>query len=74
MISFLLMHLSLFVTDDANDEKDKLELESTMGYLSNSLKLNLENAELFVAIELLQAPTIGEITRKGFVDGWSSTG
>ncbi|KND90877.1 Defective in cullin neddylation protein 1 [Tolypocladium ophioglossoides CBS 100239] len=60
--------------DDANDEKDKLELDSTMDYLGNKLKISLENAELFVALELVQAPNVGEITRKGYVDGWKVTG
>ncbi|POR33397.1 Defective in cullin neddylation protein, partial [Tolypocladium paradoxum] len=60
--------------DDANDEKDKLDLDSTMDYLGNKLKISLENAELFVALELVQAPTVGEITHKGYVDGWKVTG
>ncbi|KJZ72088.1 hypothetical protein HIM_08543 [Hirsutella minnesotensis 3608] len=64
---------SLRATDDQNDEKNKLELDSTMGYLSNKLRINLENAELFVILELLQAPSVGEIARKGYVDGWKST-
>lgn len=61
------------MTDDRNDERDKLELESTMSYLSKQLKVSLENAELFVALELLQAPSVGEITRKGYVDAWKRT-
>ncbi|PNY24173.1 Defective in cullin neddylation protein [Tolypocladium capitatum] len=60
--------------DDTADEKDKLELDSTMDYLGNKLKISLENAELFVALELVQAPNVGEITRKGYVDGWKVTG
>ncbi len=47
-----------------------MELESTMAYLSDKLKISLENAELFVVMELVQAPSIGEITRAGFVQGW----
>ena len=58
--------------DKENDEKDKIELESTMKYLSSHLDANLENAELFVVLELLQAPSIGEITRKGYVEGWKA--
>lgn len=50
-----------------------MEIESTMSYLSEKLKVSLENAELFVVMELVQAPSIGEITRSGFVDGWKST-
>lgn len=45
-----------------------------MQYLSECLSINMENAELFVALELLQAPTIGEVTRKGYVDGWKEAG
>lgn len=45
-----------------------------MSYLSNKLKVSLENAELFVALEVVQAPSVGEITRKGYVDGWRETG
>ncbi|KAM0464136.1 hypothetical protein ACHAPV_002683 [Trichoderma viride] len=59
---------------DENDEKDKLELESTMGYLSEKLDVSLENAELFVVLELVQAPSVGEITRAGFIDGWKASG
>jgi DCN1-like protein 1/2 len=50
-----------------------MELESTMAYLGDKLGVSLENAELFVVMELVQAPSIGEITRTGFVDGWKST-
>ncbi|KAM3453179.1 hypothetical protein MY3296_003942 [Beauveria thailandica] len=63
---------SLFdsLRDDNNDTKDRLELTSTMNYLTTDLKVNIENAELFVVLELLQAPSIGEISRKGYVEGW----
>lgn len=59
---------------DASDEKDKLELDSTMAYLTEKLKVSLEDAELFVALEVVQAPTVGVITKKGYVDGWKVTG
>lgn len=49
-----------------------MELESTMNYLSSNLGVNIENAELFVALELLQVPAIGEITRKGYIEGWKN--
>ncbi|VUC32163.1 unnamed protein product [Clonostachys rosea] len=65
---------SLFdsLRDTKNDEKDKMEVESTMSYLGQ-LKVSLENAELFVVLELVQAPSVGEITRAGFVEGWKAT-
>lgn len=45
-----------------------------MGYLSKNLEVSLENAELFVVLELVQAPSVGEITRQGYIDGWKTTG
>ena len=61
-------------TDGQNDEKDKLEVDSTMSYLDSKLGVNLENAELFIALEIVQAPNVGEITRSGFVEGWKQAG
>lgn len=46
-----------------------MELNSTMEYLG-SLKVSLENVELFVVLEIVQAPNIGEIQKAGFVEGW----
>jgi DCN1-like protein 1/2 len=67
-------HLSHYEHLDAkNDEKGKMELESTMAYINQKLNVSLENAELFVVMELVQAPCVGEITRSGFVDGWKAT-
>lgn len=39
-----------------------------------SIGVDLEGASLFLAMELVQAPTIGEITREGFVKGWKNAG
>lgn len=44
-----------------------------MAYLQD-LGVNLENAEMLVVAEFLKTPSIGEITRQGYVDGWKSTG
>ncbi|RDA94546.1 hypothetical protein CP533_2742 [Ophiocordyceps camponoti-saundersi (nom. inval.)] len=60
--------------DEENDDADKLEISSTMDYLGGKLQVDLENAELLVILELLQAPNVGEITRRGFVDGWKAAG
>ncbi|CAH0004088.1 unnamed protein product [Clonostachys byssicola] len=66
---------SLFdsLRDAKNDEKDKMEVNSTMSYLGQKLGVSLENAELFVVLELVQAPSVGEITRAGFIEGWKAT-
>ncbi|KAI0017552.1 Cullin binding-domain-containing protein [Xylariomycetidae sp. FL0641] len=59
--------------DDKEDSKDELGADSAMAYLE-SIGTNLEDASLFVAMELLQAPSIGSITRSGFVKGWNEAG
>jgi hypothetical protein len=59
---------------DAGDEKDQLGIDTTMTYLTSKLNVNIENAELLLALEIVQAPTVGVITKKGYVDGWKSTG
>jgi DCN1-like protein 1/2 len=45
-----------------------------MEYLSSKLNISLENVELFLAMEIVQAPCVGEITRRGYVDGWKASG
>lgn len=45
-----------------------------MSYLTGKLGVNIENAEFLVALEVVQAPMVGEISRKGYVDGWKVTG
>ena len=59
--------------DLSRDSNDAISAESTMAYL-NDLGVNLENVEMFVALELVQAPSFGEITRTGFVEGWKAAG
>ncbi|KAI5856786.1 defective in cullin neddylation protein [Durotheca rogersii] len=44
-----------------------------MAYLE-ALGVDMEGPSLWVALELLQVPSIGEITREGFINGWKSTG
>ncbi len=57
----------------STDDKDTVGFEGTMTYL-NDLGVNLENAEILVVLEILQAPSLGEISKQGFVDGWSTIG
>lgn len=56
------------------DPKDAIGVESSMAYLGNELGVSLEDASLFAALEMFQAPSIGEITRAGFIDGWKKSG
>jgi DCN1-like protein 1/2 len=40
-----------------------------MSYLQQ-LEVDLEGMESLAVLEIIQAPTMGEITREGFVNGW----
>ncbi|EAA33666.3 hypothetical protein NCU05716 [Neurospora crassa OR74A] len=45
--------------------------EAAQAYIS-SMGANIENVEAFVVLEIVRADSIGQITRQGFVEGWSS--
>lgn len=60
------------VTPSRGDTHDTLSAETTQEYIE-SLGVKMDNAELFVVMELIQAPSLGEMTRKGFVNGWKNT-
>lgn len=42
-----------------------------MGYFEK-LGVDLEGMDTLAVLEVIQAPTMGEISREGFVEGWSS--
>ncbi|KAI6245598.1 Defective in cullin neddylation protein 1 [Erysiphe necator] len=59
------------VYHDPQHEKDTLSVDGVMRYLQD-LGVNLETAEIFIPLEIVQAPGLGEITRIGFINGWSA--
>lgn len=48
-------------------------MDSMMNYLE-MLGVNPESCEIFVVLEIVRASSFGQITRKGFIDGWKITG
>ena len=44
-----------------------------MKYLAD-LNIELENAEIMVALEIIQAPALGEMSKDAFVDAWKKIG
>lgn len=42
-----------------------------MKYLSD-IGVDIEGLDALAALEIIQAPAMGEMTREGFVDGWSN--
>ena len=57
--------------DDATNSPDTIGPEGSMGYFEQ-LGVNLEGMDSLAVMEVIQAPTMGEIGREGFVEGWSS--
>lgn len=41
-----------------------------MNYLEKQLGLSMDAADILVAMEIVQAPIMGEMTRDAFVEGW----
>ena len=52
---------------------DKIGLDGMSKYLAD-IDVNLEDVGLFIVSEIVQSPSMGEMTRDGFVSGWSSLG
>ncbi|KAL8669808.1 MAG: hypothetical protein Q9224_007715, partial [Gallowayella concinna] len=55
--------------DNAKEEPDTISVEGSMRYLQD-LGLSLEEPVVLAILTELSAPTMGELTRQGFVDGW----
>lgn len=54
---------------EASADTDILGADDTMKYLQD-IDVDLEGLESLAALEIVQAPTMGEIARDGFVNGW----
>lgn len=44
-----------------------------MKYLQ-ALGVNPESCEMFIVLDIVQAPAFGLMRKKGFVEGWKATG
>lgn len=54
---------------DAQD-KDIVGAEGTMKFFED-IGVNAEDLDALATFEIVQAPTMGEMAREGFVKGWS---
>lgn len=61
------------MTDPAEDPTDAIGAEGSMQYLEQ-LGVNLDDASMFLALQVLKAENIGELTKDGFVKGWKEAG
>ena len=57
--------------DNAAEEPDKIGVEGSMKYLGD-LGVKLDEAAVLAVLTELSAPTMGEFTREGFVNGWTN--
>jgi DCN1-like protein 1/2 len=55
--------------DDAENEPDAVGPGGSMAYIEK-VGVDPEDLEVLALLETIQAPTMGEMSRKGFVDGW----
>ncbi|KAJ6268673.1 dna polymerase [Bipolaris maydis] len=55
--------------DDAQD-KDVVGVEGTMKFFAD-IGVNAEDLDALATFEIIQAPTMGEMSREGFVKGWT---
>ncbi|KAL6709137.1 Scaffold-type E3 ligase [Coniothyrium glycines] len=54
---------------DTGADADVVGVEGTMKYFQE-IDVDVEGLESLAALEIVQAPTMGEMTRDGFVNGW----
>ena len=57
------------IPDDPAENPDLIGIERAMEYLG-AINVQLDEVNCLAIAELLQCPSMGEITRKGFMDGW----
>lgn len=56
--------------DDATEEPDEINVEGTSA-LFEELQIGLEDVAALIYSEIVKSPSLGRITRQGFIDGWS---
>lgn len=56
--------------DDPKEEPDEINIEG-VSQLLGELQIELDDVGALIFSEIVQSPSLGKITREGFVDGWS---
>lgn len=60
--------------DDPKNAPDEINVEGTGKLLQEDLEIDLSDVGALVFSELVQSPSLGVVTREGFVDGWTEVG
>lgn len=66
-------HLFDKYRDDVQNTPDGISVSGTMKYFED-VGAGLDDVASLIVSEIIQCPTMGEITREGFVNGWSELG
>ncbi len=61
----------LTFADNVTDEPDKIGMDGVMTYFEG-IGVGIDDVSFVVAFDLLEAPTMGEFSREGFVAGWTN--
>ena len=61
----------MYTIDDPKELPDAIAIDGTIKYLGD-LGVNLDEVAVLAILTELSAPTMGELTREGFVNGWKS--
>jgi len=56
--------------DDPKEEPDEINIEGA-SQLLGELQIGLDDVGALIFSEIVQSPSLGKITREGFVDGWA---
>lgn len=60
-----------FFLDKSDPDPDTIGVDGSMRYLGD-LGVKLDEVVLLAVLTELSAPTMGELARSGFVDGWKT--
>lgn len=64
---------SLQTDEDRETDRNAIGMAGIQDYMTK-IHVNMENYEFFVLCEIVRVESLGQITRKGFVDGWKAAG
>lgn len=59
--------------DDPKNEPDEIDTEGMMSMCAD-MQISIEDVGFLVFSEMTQSPSMGKLTREGFVDGLSEAG
>lgn len=69
----LAFHTNCDLPVDDADTPDTIGVSGMTKYL-NDISVSIEDIGMLAVSEIIKSPSMGEMSREGFVDGWSAQG